>query len=272
MSALLLFELINIQRAQANGTSLDHIISSGVEPTAPFTPKYSDSVINGLWFASLSLSLLISFVAILADQWYCHYLKPVDGDPQVRARTRHFGYKGLINSSLTTMVGFLPFLLRQSLDLFFIGLILYLMPQQKEIALVIGIIFLIPSVIISLVTIYPLIFPTSPYKTLFTTSCYSLVASMLRKLPKDMRHFSSLPFDIHPELETFEDFEMFAAERSRIETEVDALHWLYEKSSTLAIHRLVIQALAGLPQTPSHMLRRLSVLIGMKYETRKKEC
>ncbi|KAK0227233.1 hypothetical protein EDD85DRAFT_734679, partial [Armillaria nabsnona] len=128
MSALLLFEQINIQCTLANGTSLDHIISSGVDPTAPFTPKYSDSVINGLWFASLSLSLLISFVAILADQWHCHYLKPVDGDPQVRARSRHFGYKGLINSSLTTMVGFLPFMLGQSLDLFFISLILYLMP------------------------------------------------------------------------------------------------------------------------------------------------
>ncbi|KAK0471447.1 hypothetical protein IW261DRAFT_894345 [Armillaria novae-zelandiae] len=36
-------------------------------------------------------------------------------------------------------------------------------------------------------------------------------------------------------------------DKSSKESEVDALHWLYERSSTLAIRRLIIQALAGLP-------------------------
>ncbi len=44
--------------------------------------------------------------------------------------------------------------------------------------------------------------------------------------------------------------ETCAARESRIENEVGALHWLYERSSTSAIYRLVIQALAGL--SPDH--------------------
>ncbi|KAK0201318.1 hypothetical protein DFS33DRAFT_1124861 [Desarmillaria ectypa] len=48
ISALLLFDQINIQRALANGTSLDGITTSSADPTAPFTPKPSDSWVNGL--------------------------------------------------------------------------------------------------------------------------------------------------------------------------------------------------------------------------------
>ncbi|PBK79561.1 hypothetical protein ARMGADRAFT_950703, partial [Armillaria gallica] len=87
LSALLLFDQINIQRALANGTSLDRITASGVDPTAPFSPKPLDSWINGLWFASLTISLTAAFFAIIVDEWYYHYLSPVAGDPQVGVRT-----------------------------------------------------------------------------------------------------------------------------------------------------------------------------------------
>ncbi len=68
---------------------------------------------------------------------------------------------------------------------------------------------------------------------------------------------------------TFADVEMSAVEGSYIESEVDALLWLYERSSMSADHRLVIHALPG---TMSCALRRLSVPIGMNYEMRNKEC
>ncbi|SJL18881.1 uncharacterized protein ARMOST_22483 [Armillaria ostoyae] len=86
LSAFLLFDQINIQCALANGTSLDHITTSGIDPTARFTPKHLDSWINGLWFASLSLSLATALFAVLADEWYCYYLSPVARDPQTRSR------------------------------------------------------------------------------------------------------------------------------------------------------------------------------------------
>ncbi len=59
---------------------------------------------------------------------------------------------------------------------------------------------------------------------------------------------SSLEVKSLSEVNKVQACEICAAHESRIENEVDALHWLYERSSTSAIHRLVIHALAGLSQ------------------------
>ncbi len=61
---------------------------------------------------------------------------------------------------------------------------------------------------------------------------------------------SSLEVDNLSEVDDVQAAEIFAAHESRIENEVNALHWLYKKSSTSATHRLVIQALSGL--SPDH--------------------
>ncbi|KAK0209924.1 hypothetical protein IW262DRAFT_1281063, partial [Armillaria fumosa] len=93
MSALLLFDQINIQRVLANGTSLDNIITSDTDPTAPFTPDLHDIWIYRYWSTSLTLSLLTAFFAILVDAWYFLYLSPIARQLKVRAHTRHLHYK-----------------------------------------------------------------------------------------------------------------------------------------------------------------------------------
>ncbi|PBK85854.1 hypothetical protein ARMGADRAFT_866554, partial [Armillaria gallica] len=124
MSALLLFDQINIQRALANGTSLDDITTSGTDPTAPFTPDPNTVFVHGLWLVSLTLSLITAFFAILVDAWYSHYLSPIVGEPKVRARTRNFRYKGLIKWRVRASISFLQLLLHFSLIIFFCGLTL----------------------------------------------------------------------------------------------------------------------------------------------------
>ncbi|KAK0467370.1 hypothetical protein IW261DRAFT_1312626, partial [Armillaria novae-zelandiae] len=109
-----------------SGISPNRITTSGADPTAHFNPKPVDSWVNGLWFASLTLSLATALFAVLADGWYCHYLSPVAGNPQVRARTRHLRYTGLLNWRVSTLIGFLPLMLHLSLFLFFTGLVLSL--------------------------------------------------------------------------------------------------------------------------------------------------
>ncbi|PBK62075.1 hypothetical protein ARMSODRAFT_850690, partial [Armillaria solidipes] len=126
LSAYLLFDLINIQRALANGTSLDGIRTSGADPTGPFTPKILDSCVNGLWFASLTLSLATALFAVLANEWHYHYLSPISGDPQVRSRIRQFRYIGLRRWHVNGFTALLPLMLHLSLGLFLLGLVLYL--------------------------------------------------------------------------------------------------------------------------------------------------
>ncbi len=271
MSAVLLFDQINIQRALANGTSLDRITTSGADPTAPFTPTHRDSVINGLWIASLILSLATAFFAILADEWYCHYLSPIPGNPRVRARIRHLRFTGVRDWHVSTLIDLLPLMLHLSLGMFFTGLALYLIPQQKGIMIMIGVTSLATFIIYLVTSILPLIFPACPYKTPLTSVILVIAMEHAAYLKDERRSYiiGSSPlmgiialimaiikvlqfFKLYPDikLESLERAEISAAELSCIENEVEALHWLYERSSTSAVRRLVIQALAGL--SPDH--------------------
>ncbi len=237
-----------MQRALANGTSLNLITTSGADPTAPFTPKTLDSLINGLWFASLAFSLATALFAILADEWYCHYLSPIAGDPQVRSRTRHLRYKGLLDWRVSTLIGLLPLMLYLSLGLFAIGLVLYLLPQQESIALVIGTISFATFVVHVVTNILPLIYPDCPYKTPFSSVAYTAIMWTLQQSSALLKATLSPTFKFHPKIKTLNDCEIHAAEISHVKNEVDALHWLYVRSSTSAIRRLVIYALSGLPE------------------------
>ncbi|KAK0226873.1 hypothetical protein EDD85DRAFT_777551, partial [Armillaria nabsnona] len=175
LSALLAFDQINIQRAIANGTSLDTITTSGADPAVRFTPKLLDSLVNGLWFASLTLSLSYALLAVLADDCYSHYMSPVPGNPQDRSRTRHFRYEGLIVWPVGAFIRVLPLTLHLSLFLFFLGLVLYLIPQQLGIALVIGIISFATSIVYLVTNILPLIYPQCPYKTPVSSFLYVVI-------------------------------------------------------------------------------------------------
>ncbi|KAK0442501.1 uncharacterized protein EV420DRAFT_1649666 [Desarmillaria tabescens] len=248
LSALLLFDQINMQRALANGTSLDRITTSGADPTAPFTPKTLDSWVNGLWFASLAFSLATALFAVLADEWYCHYLSPIAGDPQVRSRTRHLRYKGLLDWRVSTLIGLLPLMLYLSLGLFAIGLVLYLLPQQQGIALVTGIISLTTFIVYVMTNILPLIYPDCPYKTPLSSVAYTAIMWMLQQSSAILKATAAPTFNFYPTIKTLNDFEIHAAERSHVKNEVDALRWLYVRSSTPETRRLVIYALSGLPE------------------------
>ncbi len=248
MSAFLLFDQTTIQRALANGTSLDDITTSGTDPTAPFTPQTSAVIVNWFWLISLTLSLVTAFFAILVDAWYCHYVSPISGQPKVRARTRHLRYKGLIKSRLRTWISFLQLLLHFSLIAFVWGLAVSTLVQSQVLGAVLLLIYMLISVFYVLSSDKALDHPERPWKTPMT-----YILSTVRKRPPITTVpglASSLEVKNLSEVDNVQASEIYAAHESHIENEVDALCWLYERSSTSAIHRLIIQALAGL--CPDH--------------------
>ncbi|PBK79562.1 hypothetical protein ARMGADRAFT_1093042 [Armillaria gallica] len=138
-------------------------------------------------------------------------------------------------------------MLRLSLGLFFFGLVLYLIPQQKEMAIAFGILSLPLFLAVDPINILSLKYPELPYRTRLNARLYTFIIWVLRQLPMFITQIPSLLLDIHLEIETFEDLETYTAGKSYIENEVDALLWLYTGSSTSSIRHLVIHALAGLP-------------------------
>ncbi|SJL15587.1 uncharacterized protein ARMOST_19088 [Armillaria ostoyae] len=95
--------------------------------------------------------------------------------------------------------------------------------------------------------ILPIIFPECPYKTPLSSVAYAIIMWILRRFTTVLREITPLTFEFQPETKTLQGLGIYAAQRSHIKHEVDALLWLYVRSSTAAIRRLVIHTLAGLP-------------------------
>ncbi|KAK0470855.1 hypothetical protein IW261DRAFT_1672355, partial [Armillaria novae-zelandiae] len=126
VSASLLFEMVLIQRAIANGSSLNNVPVSSLNPSSKFTPTTTDVWVNGLWFTSLSLSLATALVAVLMKQWLHHYLALPSGTPREQSHVRQFRYGGFQKWHVLVIIGLLPVLMHLALGIFFIGLTIFL--------------------------------------------------------------------------------------------------------------------------------------------------
>ncbi|KAK0215456.1 hypothetical protein IW262DRAFT_1277864 [Armillaria fumosa] len=132
VSASLLFEMVLIQSAIGNGSSLDNVPVSSLNPFTKFTPATTDVWVNGLWFASLSLSLAIALAAVLVKQRLHHYIALLSGSPQERSHVRQFCYGGFQKWHVLVIVGLFPVLIHLTLGIFFIGLTVFLVTLRRR--------------------------------------------------------------------------------------------------------------------------------------------
>ncbi|KAK0457179.1 uncharacterized protein EV420DRAFT_1215411, partial [Desarmillaria tabescens] len=128
VTASLLFELIDVQRAAANGSSVNNVPRSGLTPFSEFHPTISDSLVNGLWFTSLSFSLTTALFAVLTKQWIHQYMVVPSGTPRDRCRVRQFRFMGTQQWGVGFIIGLLPVLMSASLCIFLVGLVIFLVP------------------------------------------------------------------------------------------------------------------------------------------------
>ncbi|THU93172.1 hypothetical protein K435DRAFT_588936, partial [Dendrothele bispora CBS 962.96] len=127
VTANLLVELILVQRAGFNGTSVNSIPPSQLTPFSTFTPRPLDVAVNALWFFSLALSLSIALAAIVCKQWIHQYtIMPSTGSLMERVQIHHFCFMGLKNWHVAGIIGLLPTFVHLSLGIFFVGLIIFL--------------------------------------------------------------------------------------------------------------------------------------------------
>ncbi|KAK0482810.1 hypothetical protein EDD18DRAFT_1294173 [Armillaria luteobubalina] len=165
ITASLLFELINVQRAASNGSLVNDVPRSGLTPFAVFHPTASDSWVNGLWFVSLSLSLSTALFAVLTKQWIHQYMSVPSGTPRDRCRVRHFRYMGLERWQVDLIIGMLPVLMSLSLGIFLGGLVIFLIPLHVPIASAVGSIAFISFAAYFVTNFLPIIYPSCPYRT-----------------------------------------------------------------------------------------------------------
>ncbi|KAH7098149.1 hypothetical protein BKA62DRAFT_606788, partial [Auriculariales sp. MPI-PUGE-AT-0066] len=110
--------------ARLDGTVLPHPSS-----TVTATPDPGIRVINGLWFSSLTLALIVSLLAILVKQWLVEYRSKMR-QPASDARRwawRHFVFRqGLSTWGVGVFISSLAVVLHVALYLFLFGLLVFL--------------------------------------------------------------------------------------------------------------------------------------------------
>ena len=104
--------------------------NSSLGPYVPsdFSPPEYIVLVNALFYASLGITILAAFIAMLIKSWVREFdrgLRTIS-IPEQRAKTREFRYLGMERWKLQEMVAVLPLLIQLSLLLFAIGLVGFL--------------------------------------------------------------------------------------------------------------------------------------------------
>ncbi|SJL11080.1 uncharacterized protein ARMOST_14481 [Armillaria ostoyae] len=263
--ATLLFELIDVQRAAANGSLVNDVPRSNLTPFSDFHPTISDSLINGLWFTSLSFSLATALFAVLTKQWIHQYIAIPSGTPRDRCRVRQFRYMGLEKWGVGFIIGLLPLLLSMSLGIFLVGLVLFLVPLQGAIASIVGTITFLTFAIYLITNLLPVWFPSCPYKTPLSQYIFLPYAYIINHgffISPD----SSVAAHAKP-VRKFRDVERTAAELGADELDVCALGWLSGMSSNPSVLNIVVQSTSALPLRSVEPLMQYAERFSETYRT-----
>ncbi|KAF8604547.1 hypothetical protein BDV93DRAFT_440416, partial [Ceratobasidium sp. AG-I] len=234
-------EVTTILRAIAEGQAITPSDSS--EPPG-FTPSFAAVCVNALWFLSLSLSVSVSLVAMLAKQWCHSYMSGRIGQPHVQARRRQRRLDGLERWKMPEILAFLPTLMHFSLMLFFVGLTINLWHIHTGVAMPVLVITALLFVFYAATTILPLGNPYCPYNT--PLSRYFEVILRLLLSPLQSAPFTR-PFLSHQhEKDTTTD----STGPLTDEVTSRALSWIIVNSQDTHSVDLALQAIAG---ADSHM-------------------
>ncbi|KAG8741016.1 hypothetical protein FRC10_003439 [Ceratobasidium sp. 414] len=199
--------------------------------TQEFVVPTSAVCVNALWFLSLSLSVAVSLVAMLAKDWAHGYMAELTGQPYQQARKRQRRWDGLKEWRVPEVIMFLPSLLHLAL----LGLTVYLWNIHLGAALPVLLITMAAIAAYGVSTVLPLLYEHCPYNT--------PLSRLIRALPKpDFLHIRPAV----PEQESDEDLMDDLTSR--------ALAWLIVNYEDTKSADIALQAIAGatakLPMLP----------------------
>ncbi|KAJ7849630.1 hypothetical protein B0H14DRAFT_865284 [Mycena olivaceomarginata] len=156
-----------------------------------FIPSASSLACNTLWFLSLGLSLSCALIAILVEQWSRDFIQRTEMHPSpiIRARIFSYLYFGMQRFGMHTIVEFIPLLLHGSLLLFFAGLVAFLYPINPFIMLVAAALLGLVLATYTYLTVLPIFFSDSPYRTPLSNMAWNLLQWMRDLFSLGRRHW-----------------------------------------------------------------------------------
>ncbi|QRV94439.1 transmembrane protein [Ceratobasidium sp. AG-Ba] len=154
-------------------------ISAQEKSLDDFSPTHSAVVVNILWLLSLSLSVAVSLIAMLAKEWCYKFMTGRSGPAYNQARRRQQKWNGIERWKMQELVNALPGLLHAALLLFAAGLCIYLRDIHSGVAIVVTVVTVVAGCIYALTTVLPLFDRFCPYSTP-ATPILAPIISLLR--------------------------------------------------------------------------------------------
>ncbi|QRV94442.1 transmembrane protein [Ceratobasidium sp. AG-Ba] len=130
-----------------------------------FSPSHSAVMVNILWLLSLSLSVAVSLISMLAKEWCYKFMMGRSGPIYNQARRRQQNWNGIERWKMQELVNALPGLMHAALLLFAVGLCIYLWDIHTGVAIVVTAVTAIVGCIYVLTTLLPLFDRFCPYST-----------------------------------------------------------------------------------------------------------
>ncbi|CAE6364835.1 unnamed protein product [Rhizoctonia solani] len=138
------------------------------EEAAPFQASASAICVNVLWFLSLSLSVAVSLISMLAKEWCLEFMSGRTGPPGAQARRRQRRWDGLESWKMKELLTVLPSLIHLSLLLFAIGLCVFLWDVHYGVAIPVVFVTTLAAGAYFACTILPFIDNYCPYGTVLS--------------------------------------------------------------------------------------------------------
>ncbi|KAF7368472.1 Alanyl-tRNA synthetase [Mycena venus] len=207
-------------------------------PTPRFTPTLSSRWVNGLWFASLVLSLMSALGASLAKGWGTQFSSTIVGSSWNDAKLHCGRLRGLKRWHLHLIVQCLPILIHIAFFLFSIGLVILLFGDDGSIGVSICVLTVLVAFLYIGSSIHPAFYPDSPFRTPVSGMIRSVLRGSwrLQKIP-------GFPEEAHAQ-------------------KAQALAWLLSESQATEAINATVYAIAGLvanPGTQDQLLCRPTV-------------
>ncbi|PVG03049.1 hypothetical protein CPB86DRAFT_793958 [Serendipita vermifera] len=145
-------------------------------------PEYA-VVVNGLFFTSLSFSLIASLLAVLALQWVANYDMGLNtSSVPKRALQRHVRFRGIEKWKMAELIASLPVLIFVALFLFFIGIADWLWHMNRAISSIvmggIGICFLLYTI----TSVISIMHVDAPFRTPISKELVGLLRQAIEPL------------------------------------------------------------------------------------------
>ncbi|CUA75552.1 hypothetical protein RSOLAG22IIIB_05950 [Rhizoctonia solani] len=168
VSAQTLLVISQTLSSLANASQPATSMPVSAEEAAPFRASASTICVNVLWFLSLSLSVAITLVSMLAKEWCLEFMSGRAGPPGAQARRRQQRWDGLESWRMKEVLTVLPSLIHLSLLLFAIGLCVFLWNVHYGVAIPVVIVTTLAAGAYFACTVLPFIDNYCPYGTVLS--------------------------------------------------------------------------------------------------------